>query len=64
MGKIRRGGFTFITWKGDHVPAHVHVYKEGRLVLKWDLEHDLVMKGTVTKRLHKIIVHLKREGQL
>ena len=35
MGKIRRGGFVFVTWKGDHSPYHVHVYRDGTLVLKW-----------------------------
>jgi hypothetical protein len=27
MGKYRRGGYVFITWKGDHPPRHVHVYR-------------------------------------
>ena len=27
MGKIRRGGFVFLTWIGDHSPYHVHVMK-------------------------------------
>jgi hypothetical protein len=40
MGKIRRGGFVFVTWKGDHSPYHVHVYRDGTLVVKWDLEND------------------------
>ena len=26
MGKVRRGGFVFLWWKGDHPPRHVHVY--------------------------------------
>ena len=37
-GKIRRGGYVFFTWKGDHPPRHVHVYRDGRLIVKWDLE--------------------------
>src|ERR1041384_1806448 len=45
MGKVRRGGFVFITWKGDHPPRHVHVYREGRLVVKWDLDNWKPMKG-------------------
>ena len=34
MPKIRRGGYVFLTWKGDHSPRHVHVYRDGRLILK------------------------------
>ena len=45
MGKIRRGGFVFLTWTGDHAPRHVHVYRDGKFVLKWDLESKAAMKG-------------------
>ena len=36
MGKVRRGGYVFVTWKSDHSPRHVHVYRDGVLVVKWD----------------------------
>lgn len=38
MTKLRRGGCVLVTWKGDHSPRHVHVYRDGVFVLKWDLE--------------------------
>jgi len=50
MGKIRRGGFIFITWIGDHSPYHVHVYRDGELVVKWDLEHEFPMKGEALRK--------------
>jgi hypothetical protein len=37
--KIRRGGFIFLAWVGDHSPRHVHVYRDGMLVVKWDLDN-------------------------
>ena len=49
MGKCKLGGYIFISWKGDHPPKHIHVYKDGHLVLKWNLEDKLVMKGKVIK---------------
>lgn len=64
MGKIRRGGLVFITWKGDHPPRHVHVYRDGRLVVKWDLDHWLPMKGEAPRRILDIIVTLETEGLL
>lgn len=64
MGKIRRGGFIFITWKGDHSPYHVHVFRDGKLVVKWDLESDLPMKGRASRRILKIIRELREEGLL
>ena len=64
MGKTRRGGYVFITWKGDHDPRHVHVYKTSLLVLKWDLENNVAMKGKANRRLMKLIRELRDEGLL
>jgi hypothetical protein len=43
MGKVRRGGYIFVTWKGDPLPRHVHVYRDGILTVKWDLDNDKPM---------------------
>ncbi len=64
MGKIRRGNYIFLTWQGDHGPQHVHVYKDGKLVVKWDLEHEKAMRGKPTKRVLSLIRELQREGLL
>ncbi len=64
MGKIRRGGFIFLTWKGDHPPRHVHVYRDGRLVVKWNLEDNVAMKGEATDRILSLIAELQEEGVL
>jgi len=39
VAKIRRGNFVLLSWVGDHAPRHVHVYRDGRQVVKWDLEN-------------------------
>lgn len=64
MGKIRRGEYVFFTWKGDHPPRHVHVYRDGLLVVKWNLEEQVPMKGTATARVRRLIAELEREGLL
>ena len=46
-GKLRRGNYVFLTWKGDHGPRHVHVYKDGKMIVKWDLENEKAMRGLV-----------------
>ncbi len=33
MGQLRRGNYVFLTWKGDHGPRHVHVYKDGKMIV-------------------------------
>ena len=64
MGKHRRGGYVFITWRGDHPPRHVHVYRDGKLVVKWDLDNRTAMKGAATSRVLKLIAELESEGLL
>ena len=64
MSKIRRGNLIFLSWAGDHTPKHVHVYKDSKLVLKWNLENEKVMKGKSSKKLIEIIQELQIEGKL
>ncbi len=64
MPKIRRSGFIFLAWTSDHGPRHVHVYRNCRLVLKWDLDNARVMRGTASRRVLAIIQELEMEGML
>lgn len=34
MGRKKRGGYLIEWWIGDHLPKHVHVYKDGKEVEK------------------------------
>ena len=64
MGVIRRGGYLFITWKGDHGPRHVHVYRGGKLVVKWNLESGVPMSGGANRRIRRLLSELEEEGRL
>ena len=64
MGKIRRGGYVFVSWIGDHAPRHVHVYRDGTLIVKWDLENRRPMKGEASRRILNLIEELENEGEL
>lgn len=64
MGKIRRGGFVFVTWKGDHPPRQVHVFRDGRLMAKWDLERGRLISGYASKRIRRLMAELKEEDLL
>jgi hypothetical protein len=64
MTKVRRAGYVFITRVSDHAPRHVHVVRDGHLVLKWNLEARVPMTGTATSRLVRLIEELEREGRL
>jgi hypothetical protein len=62
VARIKRGGFIFISWIGDHTPRHVHVYRD--LVVKWDLEKGVAMVGTASARILRLIAQLEAEGVL
>ena len=64
MSKIRRGNFVFVTWIGDHGPRHVHVYRDSKLVVKWDLDNGQAMEGVATRRVLQLIFELEEEGRL
>jgi len=62
--KICRSGHVILTRKGGHPPRHVHVLRDGRLVLKWDLELRRPMRGFATGKLVALIRELEEEGLL
>jgi hypothetical protein len=64
MGNLRRGGYVFLWWKGDHSPRQVHVYRDGMFIVKWDLDHAKSMKGHPTSKILALIDELLREGVL
>jgi hypothetical protein len=64
VGKVRRGGYVFVSWKSDHPPRHVHVYRKGKLVVKWDLDGRKPMRGNASRRVQALIADLDREGVL
>jgi hypothetical protein len=64
VARIKRGGYIFLTWQGDHPPRHVHVYRDAELVVKWDLDNRMSMVGTASRRVIQLIDELEAEGRL
>ena len=64
MGKTKAGGYIFVTWIGDHGPRHMHVFKDGRFVAKWDLENGVKLEGSASRRIRRLIERLQKEGRL
>ena len=64
MPKIRRGNYIFIGWVGDYSPRHVHVYRDRKLVVKWDLDAWQAMQGKPTAQIMKYLKQLVEEGLL
>jgi len=40
------------------------VYRDGKLVVKWDLDNQKPMKGSATRLILKLIAELEAEGLL
>ena len=64
MTKIRRSNYLFLTWKADHGPRHVHVYKDDKLVVKWDLIRQRPIKGVASRRTRELLREVQEEGLL
>jgi hypothetical protein len=64
VGKYRRGGYVFITWKGDHPPRHVHVYRDGTTDREVGFGQPESVKGAATRRILELIRELEAEGLL
>ena len=64
MGKLKRGGYIFMSWIGDHSPKHVHIYNDKGFLLKWDLERSKPIEGKASKKLIRMIQALVEEGKL
>ena len=65
MGRVRRGGYIFEFWVGDHPPRHVHILKDRKLIAKVELDEDLtVMEGKLNRRIRELLKELMKEGLL
>jgi len=54
----------FLSWVGDHSPRRVHVYRDGNLVVKWDLDNWQPMKGQAPARVMRLPEALVRENKV
>ena len=66
MGKVRRGGYIFEWWIGDHEPRHVHVSdSNGELLGRIALETFAPLDNWKTPRkVVEIIQQLQKEDRL
>ena len=51
MTRRKRGGYIFVSYAGDHLPHHVHIYDgANRLVGRWDIENQRLMEGVMPSK--------------
>ena len=67
MGEKKVGGFVFRSYVGDHSPVHVHIFRRGREIGRWDVDHQRPLDAfVVTRRLAKALTeagYMTSEGE-
>ena len=64
MGRWKRHGVIVVLYATDHDPRHVHVFEDGKRLLKFDIETWAIMEGKMTAKAKRALETLRREGIL
>jgi hypothetical protein len=66
MGKVRRGGYVFEWWIGDHPPRHVHVSdQQGKFLGRVRIDTKAALDDwKPPRKVVELIQELKDEGRL
>jgi hypothetical protein len=51
----KRGGYVIRLYLNDHPPIHVHVFKDGVLVARYDLQNNRFMEGSDERHSGRIL---------
>ncbi|MBI3800558.1 MAG: DUF4160 domain-containing protein [Deltaproteobacteria bacterium] len=61
VSRKKRGGYLFVSFKGDHPPRHVHVFRGKKLIARWDLTNQRVLSGAISAQVRKYLKELYEE---
>jgi hypothetical protein len=66
MGRIRRGGYVFEWWIGDHPPRHIHISdSDGKMLGRVRLDTKESLEGwRPPRKVIELIEELEKEGRL
>lgn len=56
------GGYIICMYQNDHPPSHVHIFKDGRQLDRYDLENKVFMDGTVGRHRGRVLTALRNVG--
>lgn len=58
----KRGGYVIRLYLNDHPPLHVHVFKDGKLVARYDVENHVFLLGSEARHFGRIKKALRDAG--
>ena len=64
MSRWRRHGVIVVLYSTDHDPKHVHVFEDGKRLVKFNIENWTVMEGKLTAKARKALEALRQEGMI
>ena len=62
MSRWKRSGVVVVQYSTDHDPPHVHVFEDGKRILKFDIEAWTTMEGKMTAKARRALEALRKEG--
>jgi hypothetical protein len=63
MGRWKRFGIVVVQYATDHGPPHGHIFRDGKRLLKFNIEDWETMEGEMTSSARKALEALRREGE-
>lgn len=62
MPTWKRSGYLFRMYQNDHPPLHVHVFKDGKQLDRYDLEGGEFMDGTIGRHKGRALQAMREVG--
>lgn len=64
MPKWKLYGVIVVLYQTDHPPRHVHVFEDGKRLLKFNTEDWTVMEGNLTSKAKRALASLRAKGEI
>lgn len=64
MPTWKRRGYIFRMYQNDHPPLHVHIFKDGKQLDRYDMENGKFMDGTVGRHKGRVLQAMQEVGLL
>lgn len=59
MPTWKSNGYVFRMYENDHRPLHLHVFKDGKELDRYDLEHHTFMDDTIGRHRGRVLTALR-----